>query len=343
QIGEFSFIIAGLGVALGSLEPKVYSIAVSVAAVTAFTTPYMVRFANPVAAWVDAKLPRPLQTFAALWGSWIEQLGQRREPDAARRSGLRRLVVLLLLDCLLLWAVVIGAALGGEELSVWLEARTPLAAEAAYWGVLIGSALLLAPLLLGIFRLSRALARRLSRLALPRNDDGVDFGDAPRRALLLGLELGILLLVGISSLAITQPFLPAFRGAAVLAVLLLAVAIAFWRSATNLQGHVQAGSVAILEAITRRAPGAGAGAEAHALEQLQELLPGLGELFPVQVDGQSPVIGQTLAELNLRARTGATVLVIRRGEDSVLTPDGHERVAQGDTLVLAGSRRAVEA
>ncbi|MCB1629385.1 MAG: TrkA C-terminal domain-containing protein [Xanthomonadales bacterium] len=42
-------------------------------------------------------------------------------------------------------------------------------------------------------------------------------------------------------------------------------------------------------------------------------------------------------------RTGATVLVIRRGEDSVLTPDGHERVAQGDTLVLAGSRRAVEA
>ncbi|MCB1635910.1 MAG: cation:proton antiporter [Xanthomonadales bacterium] len=343
QIGEFSFIIAGLGVALGSLEPKVYSIAVSVAAVTAFTTPYMVRFANPVAAWVDAKLPRPLQTFAALWGSWIEQLGQRREPDAARRSGLRRLGVLLLLDCLLLWAVVIGAALGGEELSVWLEARTPLAAEAAYWGVLIGSALLLAPLLLGIFRLSRALARRLSRLALPRNDDGVDFGDAPRRALLLGLELGILLLVGISSLAITQPFLPAFRGAAVLAVLLLAVAIAFWRSATNLQGHVQAGSVAILEAITRRAPGAGAGAEAHALEQLQELLPGLGELFPVQVDGQSPVIGQTLAELNLRARTGATVLVIRRGEDSVLTPDGHERVAQGDTLVLAGSRRAVEA
>ncbi|MCB1634015.1 MAG: cation:proton antiporter, partial [Xanthomonadales bacterium] len=156
QIGEFSFIIAGLGVALGSLEPKVYSIAVSVAAVTAFTTPYMVRFANPIAAWVDAKLPRPLQTFAALWGSWIEQLGQRREPDAARRSGLQRLGVLLLVDCLLLWAVVIGAALGGEELSVWLEARTPLAAEAAYWGVLFGSALLLAPLLLGIFRLSRA-------------------------------------------------------------------------------------------------------------------------------------------------------------------------------------------
>lgn len=344
QIGEFSFIIAGLGVALGSIEPKVYSIAVSVAAVTAFTTPYMVRFANPVAAWVDARLPRPLQTFAALWGSWIEQLGKgRQQQDQARASGVRRLVLLLLFDCVLLWAVVIGAALGGEELSSWLEARTPLAAEAARWGVLMGATLLLAPLLLGIFRLTQALARRLSALALPRNDDGVDFGDAPRRALLLGLEMGILLLVGIASLAITQPFLPAFRGAAVLAVLLLAVAIAFWRSATNLQGHVQAGSVAILEAITRRAPGAGAGAEAHALEQLNELLPGLGELFPVTVDALSPVVGQTLAEVNLRARTGATVLVIRRGEDSVLTPDGHERIAAGDTLVLAGSRRAVDA
>jgi uncharacterized protein with PhoU and TrkA domain len=35
--------------------------------------------------------------------------------------------------------------------------------------------------------------------------------------------------------------------------------------------------------------------------------------------------------------------VIRRGEDSVLTPDGHECIVEGDTLVLAGSRRAVDA
>lgn len=344
QIGEFSFIIAGLGVALGSLDPKVYSIAVTVSAVTTFTTPWMVRLANPVAAWVDARLPRPLQTYAALWGSWIEQIGKNRSTvDPARRGSLRRLGMLLLFDCLLLWVVVISAALGGEEIGAWLEARTPLAAEATRWGVWIGSALIMAPLLLGIFRLSRALARRLSVLALPRKVEGVDFGEAPRRALLMGLELGILLLVGVSSLAVTQPFLPAFRGAAVLAVLLLAVAIAFWRSATNLQGHVQAGSVAILEVLTRRAPGAGAGAEAHALEQLNEVLPGLGELFPVQVEPGSPAIGRTLAELNLRGRTGATVLVIRRGVDSVLTPDGHERIGEGDTLVLAGSRRAVDA
>lgn len=344
QIGEFSFIIAGLGVALGSLDPKVYSIAVSVSAVTAFTTPWMVRFANPFAAWVDARLPRPLQTFVTLWGSWIEQLGKSRgKAGPASGRGVRRLALLLLFDCLLLCAVVIGATLGGDELGVWLEARTPLAAEAARWGVWIGSALIMAPLLLGIFRLSRAIARRLSALALPRQVDGVDFGDAPRRALLLGLELGILLLVGVSCLAVTQPFLPAFRGAVVLAVLLLAVAIAFWRSATNLQGHVQAGSVAILEVLTRRAPGAGAGSQAHALEQLNELLPGLGELFPVHIEGGSPAIGRTLAELNLRGRTGATVLVIRRGEESVLTPDGHECVALGDTLVLAGTRRAVDA
>jgi CPA2 family monovalent cation:H+ antiporter-2 len=344
QIGEFSFIIAGLGVALGSLDPKVYSIAVSVAAVTAFTTPWMVRLANPFAAWVDARLPRPLQTYAALWGSWIEQIGKNRSRiDPNRRGSPRRLGLLLLFDCLLLWAVVIAAALGGEEIGAWLEARTPLAAEATRWGVWIGSALIMAPLLLGIFRLSRAIARRLSALALPRKGEGVDFGDAPRRALLMGLELGILLLVGVSSLAVTQPFLPAFRGAALVAILLLAVAIAFWRSATNLQGHVQAGSVAILEVLTRRAPGAGAGAEAHALEQLNEVLPGLGELFPVQIEAGSPAIGRTLAELNLRGRTGATVLVIRRGVDSVLTPDGHERIGEGDTLVLAGSRRAVDA
>ena len=119
--------------------------------------------------------------------------------------------------------------------------------------------------------------------------------------------------------------------------------VAFWRSAANLQGHVVAGSQAILETLTRRAPGAGAGSEAHALEQINELLPGLGELHQVPVEADSPVVGRTLAELSLRSRTGATVLVILRGDESVLTPDGHQMIQLRDTLVLAGSHKAVQA
>lgn len=47
QIGEFSFIIASLGIALGKMDSFLYSVAVSVAVITTFTTPYLIRFTVP--------------------------------------------------------------------------------------------------------------------------------------------------------------------------------------------------------------------------------------------------------------------------------------------------------
>jgi CPA2 family monovalent cation:H+ antiporter-2 len=41
--------------------------------------------------------------------------------------------------------------------------------------------------------------------------------------------------------------------------------------------------------------------------------------------------------------TGATVLAIQRGEQSVLVPSGHERLQAGDVLAIAGTHDAVEA
>jgi len=52
--------------------------------------------------------------------------------------------------------------------------------------------------------------------------------------------------------------------------------------------------------------------------------------------------GQTLAELNLRARTGATVVAIGRGGDTAVLPTGHERLTHRDTLAVSGSAEAVE-
>jgi CPA2 family monovalent cation:H+ antiporter-2 len=68
QIGEFSFIIAGLGLATGATGNFLYPVAIAVSALTTMTTPIMIRSAEPVAAFVDRHLPRPLQTFAALYG-----------------------------------------------------------------------------------------------------------------------------------------------------------------------------------------------------------------------------------------------------------------------------------
>ncbi len=48
QIGEFSFIIASLGVTLKVTSDFLYPLAIAVSAVTTFTTPYLIKFAAPL-------------------------------------------------------------------------------------------------------------------------------------------------------------------------------------------------------------------------------------------------------------------------------------------------------
>jgi CPA2 family monovalent cation:H+ antiporter-2 len=56
-IGEFSFIIAALGVTLNVTSHFLYPIAVAVSAVTAFATPFLIRSADPFYRWTDRALP----------------------------------------------------------------------------------------------------------------------------------------------------------------------------------------------------------------------------------------------------------------------------------------------
>ncbi len=58
QIGEFSFIIATLGASLKVTSDFLYPIVVAVSAVTAFTTPFMIKFATPTADFIEKRLPK---------------------------------------------------------------------------------------------------------------------------------------------------------------------------------------------------------------------------------------------------------------------------------------------
>jgi CPA2 family monovalent cation:H+ antiporter-2 len=79
------------------------------------------------------------------------------------------------------------------------------------------------------------------------------------------------------------------------------------------------------------------------LERVQALLPGLGAPVPVRLSATSPAVGRTLAELNLRGVTGATVLAITRGDEGAgIVPTAQETLREGDVLALAGTHEAVE-
>jgi monovalent cation:H+ antiporter-2, CPA2 family len=143
--------------------------------------------------------------------------------------------------------------------------------------------------------------------------------------------------------AILQPFLPLSSGVIVLALVLSVLAFSAWRSIANLEGHVRAGSELIVEVLARQGrPGEAQAAAAASLVQVHTMLPGFPELAPVRLEPGSPGVGKTLADLNLRARTGASVLAINRADAGVVLPSPEEVLRVGDVLTVAGPNEAVE-
>jgi len=338
QIGEFSFIIAAVGTSTRIVPDFFYPVAVSVSALTTLTTPWMIRASGPVAAWVDRRLPHALQTFVALYASWIDGL---RAPGP-RRTRAQRLVRLLLLDAALLTAAVVLCARFFPDVVDWLRARG-LGARAAEMIALATAIALTTPFLAGSVRLVGALALALATQALPAGAPGkVDLAAAPRRALVVALQLAAAVALGLPLFAVARAFLPLAPTLALFAAAFVFLGIRLWLSVTQLQGHVRAGAQVLAAAFSqaRGTPATGSGAVEA---EIGQVLPGLGSPVRFTLSQGSPAVGRTLASLNLRGATGATVLAIARAGEEVLVPTGHEVLRVDDVLALAGTGEAVEA
>jgi CPA2 family monovalent cation:H+ antiporter-2 len=346
QIGEFSFIIAGVGLAAGATRPFLYPVAVAVAAITTLTTPWMTRAGEGVARAVDRKLPPALQTFAALYGTWVERL--RRAPARDERRATRRLVRRVLRDAALLAGALIAAALELDRLAGLARRGFGLGAAAAR-GVVLALVLAAAvPLAAGLVRSTRRLAVDLAQRALPGpGGRGLDRAVAPRGALVAALHLGMLLAAAVPLVALLQPFVPGLPVVGVLVALAFGLGLVVWHTATSLYGHTRAGAEVIALALAQHDRAlAGDDELARAMARVSDVLPGLGAPEPARLGAGSPAVGRTLRDLDLRGVTGATVLAIARpagGDLEPRLPTGREVLAAGDVLALAGTRAAVDA
>jgi len=342
QIGEFSFIIASVGVASGVVRTWLYPVAIGVSAITTLTTPLLIKLSNRAAASIDRWLPEPIQTVAALYGSWIERV--RNSPRVpTERSGTNRNIRIILLDAALIITVVIGVDVEIDRLSEILGNLTGMPADRVRFVVVLIAGLVTVPLIYGLITSARALGNRLARRAFADAQKGkVDPADAPRRALVILVQVAVVLAVGIPVVAITEPFLPPYQGAFVLVVLILLLLIALWRNASNLQGHARAGAQIIASALANQMASVdGASDDPRLLEDVNAILPGLGEPVAIRVIPQSIAVGKSLSQLNLRGATGATVLAIRRGSEQIPTPLGREVIRANDVVAVAGAHDAL--
>ena len=307
QIGEFSFVIAGV---LG--DPTLLAIAVGVSCVTTLVSPVLIGRSENIAAWTAGRLPGGVATFVSFYEAWLERLRAR---EASAWSRHRRSIAVLVGEGALLIAVVIA----GDQLLVGI-ARLAIVAVCV-------------PLAYGMIRRAAVLAKRLAVEVVPESG-GVDLGFTARRALVAMFELALALVILLPIVAILQPFVPGSLVLLLAIVLVLVVLVR--RTIADFDGHVKASSALLLELLATPAPDL-------PLAQVSTILPGFANTATCTVREGASAVGRTLAQLDLRARTGATVLAIMRGGHGLASPSPSEPLRAHDLLALAGSADAVAA
>ncbi len=343
QIGEFSFIIAGLGVTLGAIGGHVYPVAVAVSAITTLLTPALIRRSHRFASFVDRKLPKRLQTFVALYESWLDRL---RTSRGESRSQFRRFARTLSLDVLVIAGVLIATSLSFEALVEVLEDELGVRVSVGRVIVVIAGGALVLPFCVSVLRTTQRFAQLLGEVAVPRGGgggDAVDLGRQPRVVLEAAVRSVGIVIAGSALIAITQPFLPGYTAAVVLLIAIVALAIVFWRTAAGLHGHVRAASQAVLEALAAQSGARDAEHGPDPLEQARSLFPGMGAPVRCEIPPGSPAAGRSLAELELRGTTGATVLAIVRGGAGAAVANAPGPLQVGDVLAIAGTGEAIAA
>jgi CPA2 family monovalent cation:H+ antiporter-2 len=327
QIGEFSFVIAGV---LGN--PRLLAIAVGVSCATTLVSPVLIRNSERIAPWLAHRLPGRVATFVSFYERW---LGGLRAQDSSPWRRHRRTVLVLVLDAVVVLAVLIaGSTLGPRALvELGLAGATATAIQVAVTGAVA------APFAISLIRRVALLSRRLALEVIP-SGDAVDLGRAARRALMVTFELAIALVIAVPMVALIQPFLPGSFAVLLIAALILVLVVR--RSIADFDGHVRAGSELLLELLAQPAA-AGAATTEPSLAQVDAVLPGFGGTASVAIPEGASVIGRSLAQLDLRARTGATVLAIGRAGHGIAHPSPGEPLQAGDVLALAGSDEAIAA
>lgn len=317
QIGEFSFVIAGLGAELGAVPKYVVPVATAVAGLTALTTPLLIPRAPKIAAAVHARLPRAWKLSAGLYSDWLDRL-RTGHPSSPTRKHLQWLMV----DGMAVAAVAVLAVRMGPRWAADLAREFDLAPALTGAIVLVGAVLAVLPFGTGLVRRAEALTSTLT--------------SGPARGVATLVELLVLACLVPPVLALIQPTLP-MRGVLILLALMLAgLGLAWQRTAARLQRDMRSGAQGLLRQLA---------IQARAEEGLvmPADLADLGTPVAVEIQPGTPGDGRTLAELNLRAKTGATVLAVHRPDEGPVLPTGREPLRSGDILALAGTRQAMQA
>ncbi|MCQ2142937.1 MAG: cation:proton antiporter [Bacteroidales bacterium] len=325
QLGEFAFIIAGLGVSLGVMRDFIYPVVIAVSVLTTFTTPYMMKLGDPASRWIAKKLPPKIMAF-------ISHAEERPLSGSAAEQSLWKQLVRSYLLRVILYGVILLAILlaSGAWLDGFIAGVFPSWSKTAVASVsLVLTLVVMSPFVYGLGANPGSINKPAVAL-LKKSDKN-------RWPILSLVLLRALLATGFVIAAIVSRFELSYW--AILLIILsgaalLIVARMFFRKFSRFENR-------FLENLNEKE------AEQRKLKpvttEVTDKLAGY-DIHPevVVVDADSEYIGKMLKEIPIRAESGVNVVKIARGSRSIVIPDGNESLYPGDRVLAVGSGDQIE-
>lgn len=328
QIGEFSFVIAALGASAGVTGDFLFPIMFGATAITSLVASVAMRYTEKITNGLGRMAPSPLRTYVRLYASWMGSVRDKPGARQAKRVKARRGA--------LLSAVVFVAVLGGAWLfqsrghAFLIERglRDP-GGILTYWGLVLAAIL---PLLFAFFK---AANRWLDSWEMPA-ETAKRAGPGFRRVIQVSFYLMGAILMGLPVLAATAPFLDTPVIAVAWVAMVASAAVILWASINKLHLRIESNIQAMLD--DEHLP-------LHAPQVVRDLMtadfPWEIRVESLEVEPRTWAAGQRLGEIDLRSATGASLILVERGDARLGAPGPETLLLPGDRVTLLGTREQI--
>ena len=325
QLGEFGFILAGVGCSLGVMRDFIYPVIIAVSVITTFTTPYVMKLAGPAHDFLQKKLPpATLERLATATNTTSKHTAAE---DSEWKKLLTAYFTRILLYGVIIFAIYIGSRLYLEPLS---EKLLPSIGDTPRKIILAAITLLaMTPFLFGLGIHSGSISKSAPRLLKEKASNiwpitGLVFA---RSFLVISIILGVL----------STYF--HLAGWTVLAIILAGIAFIFFARKSM---HRYSGLEKIFlqnynerEESERRSKPVTASVR-------QKLSTYDVRTEAMSIAQESSFAGMHLKDLPLRDKSGANIIKIQRGELSFTIPSGDVQLFPGDRLLAVGTTDQLE-
>lgn len=243
QIGEFSFIIAALGMTLQVTSDFLYPVAVAVSAITTLLTPYLIRGADPLSLKIAAVMPKRMSRVFGMYGEWLRSIQPQGE-GAMLAAMIRKIILQVGVNLALVIAIFFAGSFFAERIGGYLQGWVSDQSwqKALIWG---GALLVSLPFLIAAYRKLKALSMLLAEMSVKPEMAG-RHTQRVRRVIAELIPILSLLVIFLLLAALSASILPTNKLLVLIAVVTAAVAAVLWRWFIRVHTRMQ---VALLETL----------------------------------------------------------------------------------------------